>query len=113
MGDATIAEMEMSHSKTKKKLDAHDAPLRALSKQFRLRDKRASMATDFVATDMDNQLEAVKKSVGALKDKCDKSQSILEQMKTSRQQMAEDNKYKAAALKIDDACRKVTPKKAI
>merc|ERR1719473_2111372 len=64
--DATIDEANRSLQKTKKKLDSHEAPLRALNKQFSLRDRRTDREhiRDPVTDDMENHLDAVKKSVG-------------------------------------------------
>merc|ERR1719473_1172120 len=113
--DATIAEAERSLAKTKKKLDAHEAPLRALNKQFALRDQRTDREhiRDQVTDDMESHLDAVKTSVASLTKKWQSTKNILDHLKASKQQMVEDLKCKTIAWKIDDACRKVTPKKAI
>jgi hypothetical protein len=113
--DATIAEAERSLQKTKKKLDAHEAPLRCLNKQFSLRDRRTDREhiRDPVTDDMESHLDAVKKSVSVLTKKWQSTKNILDHLKASKQQMVEDLKCKTIAWKIDDSCRKVTPKKAI
>eukprot|EP00746_Dinoflagellata_sp_MGD_P162508 gnl/MRDRNA2_/MRDRNA2_90098_c0_seq1.p1 gnl/MRDRNA2_/MRDRNA2_90098_c0~~gnl/MRDRNA2_/MRDRNA2_90098_c0_seq1.p1 ORF type:complete len:538 (-),score=121.64 gnl/MRDRNA2_/MRDRNA2_90098_c0_seq1:212-1780(-) len=113
--DATIAEANRSLQKTKKKLDSHEAPLRCLNKQFTLRDRRTDREhiRDPVTDEMESHLDSVKKSVGILTAKWQATKNILDQLKKSRQQMTEDYKCKMIASKIDDACRKVTPKKAI
>jgi len=113
--DNTILEAERSLQKTKKKLDGHEAPLRCLNKQFSLRDRRTDREAirDPVTDDMESQLDAVKKSVAALTKKWQSTKSILDHLKASKQQMVEDLKCKTIAWKIDDCCRKVTPKKAI
>merc|ERR1719171_1627661 len=113
--DATIAEAERSLAKTKKKLDSHEGPLRCLNKQFALRDRRTDREAirDPVTDEMESHLEAVKKSVKVLTAKWQSTKNIVDHLKASKQQMVEDLKCKTLAYKIDDACRKVTPKKAI
>lgn len=113
--DATIAEAERSLARTKKKLESHNQPLRALNQQFALRDRRTDREhiRDGVTDNMENHLDSVKKSVKELTTKWQGTKNILDHLKASKQQMAEDLKYKNIALKIDDQCRKVTPKKAI
>jgi len=113
--DATAADAERSLAKTKKKLDAHEAPLRCLNKQFSLRDRRTDRedARDPVSDDMESHLEAIKKSVQVLTAKWQSTKNIMDHLKASKQQMQEDLKCKQIAWKIHDSCRKVTPKKAI
>lgn len=113
--DATIAEAERSMTRTKKKLESHNQPLRCLNKQFALRDRRTDREhiRDQVTDNMETHLEAVKKSVKELSGKWQGTKNILDHLKAAKAQMAEDLRYKNIALKIDDACRKVTPKKAI
>lgn len=108
--DAMIAEGERSLAKTKKSLDSQNAPLRSLNKQFAVRDssedKEGSPA-------MLKQLDSVKKNVRDLTAKWESTKNILDHLKASKLQMAEDLRHKNIALEIDDKCRKVTPKKAI
>lgn len=113
--DATIAEAQRSLSKIKKKLDSHEAPLRGLNKQFALRDRRTDREhiRDPVTDDMEAHLDAVKTSVRTLTAKWQGTKNILDHLQASRAQMATDHKCKTMALKIDDTCRKVTPKKAM
>eukprot|EP00746_Dinoflagellata_sp_MGD_P165476 gnl/MRDRNA2_/MRDRNA2_94780_c0_seq1.p1 gnl/MRDRNA2_/MRDRNA2_94780_c0~~gnl/MRDRNA2_/MRDRNA2_94780_c0_seq1.p1 ORF type:complete len:549 (+),score=116.06 gnl/MRDRNA2_/MRDRNA2_94780_c0_seq1:89-1735(+) len=113
--DATIAEAERSLIRTKKKLESHNQPLRCLNQQFALRDRRTDREhiRDGVTDNMENHLDSVKKSVKELTTKWQGTKNILDHLKASKAQMAEDLKYKNIALKIDDQCRKVTPKKAI
>merc|ERR1712232_395900 len=103
----------MSLAKTKKQLDAHEAPLRTLDRQFAMRDKRSSTGQDNVQGDLESHLESVKKSVSSLAAKWQSSKEILDQLRAAKQQMLHDCRCKTAALKIDDACMKVTPRKAI
>merc|ERR1719473_229959 len=109
--DATIAEAERSLTRTKKKLESHNQPLRCLNQQFALRDRRTDREhiRDGVTDNMENHLESVKKSVKELTTKWQGTKNILEHLKKSKQLMSEDLKYKNIALKIDDQCRKVTP----
>merc|ERR1719171_906987 len=113
--DSTIEEAERSLAKTKKKLDSHEQPLRCLNKQFALRDRRTDREhiRDAVTDEMESHLDAVKKSVKVLTAKWQSTKNILDHLKASKQQMVEDLKCKTIAWKIDDSCRKVTPKKAI
>lgn len=113
--DETIAEAEGSLAKIKKKIDSHEAPLRCLNKQFSLRDRRTDREhiRDPVTDDMEGHLESVKKSVKNLTAKWQSTKNILDHLKASRRAMQEDLKCKMIAWKIDDSCRKVTPKKAI
>lgn len=113
--DATIAEAERSLARTKKKLESHNQPLRCLNKQFALRDRRTDREhiRDPVTDNMEVHLESVKKSVKELTSKWQGTKNVLDHLKASKAQMAEDLKMKNIALKIDDQCRKVTPKKAI
>merc|ERR1719169_288703 len=77
--DKTIAEVERSLVKTKKKLDSHTAPLRALNKQFVLRDRRTDRENirDPVTEDMESHLDSVKKSVSVLTKKWQSTKNIL------------------------------------
>merc|ERR1712151_426035 len=68
---------------------------------------------DGVTDDMEGHLDEVKKNVKVLTDKWQATKNILDHLKASKQQMTEDLRCKSIALKIDDSCRKVTPKKAI
>jgi hypothetical protein len=113
--EQTMSEAEASLAKIKKKLDSHEAPLRCLNKQFSLRDRRTDREhiRDPVTDDMENHIDAVKKSVKILTAKWQSTKNILDHLKASRQQLQEDLKCKMLAWKIDDSCRKVTPKKAI
>merc|ERR1719375_2564637 len=87
--DSTIAEAERSLAKTKKKLDSHEQPLRCLNKQFALRDRRTDREhiRDPVTDDMEDQLDAVKKSVSVLTKKWQSTKNILDHLKDSKQQM--------------------------
>jgi len=112
--DETIAQMEMSLARTRKKLDSHDQPLRALDKQFSMRGQRGSEGDqEAVNSTMEGHLESLKKSVRALTAKFQDSKAILDQLRSAKQKMQEDYRCKCLAQKIDDACVKVTPRKAI
>lgn len=113
--DQTIADGEASLAKTKKKLDSHEHPLRCLNKQFSLRDQRTEREhiRDAVTDNMESHLDVVKKSVKVLTSKWQSTKNMLDHLKAARQQIQEDIKSKTIAWKIDDACRKVTTKKAI
>jgi chromosome segregation ATPase len=113
--DETIVQTEISLGKTKKKLDSHEVPLNALDKQFHMRNRRtpAESIRDNVQEELESHLDSVKKSVKALTNKFQSTKDVLEQLKSSKLRMVEDHRSKLAALKIDDACLKVTPRKAI
>jgi len=113
--DDTIAQTEMSLAKTKKKFESHEQPLRSLDKQFAMRNGRTSREDirDPVHDELEGHLETVKKNLKALNDKWQTTKDILDQLRATKQRLQEDYRCKCAAAKIDDACIKVTPKKAI
>mmetsp|Transcript_79252 Transcript_79252/g.256550 ORF Transcript_79252/g.256550 Transcript_79252/m.256550 type:complete len:514 (+) Transcript_79252:114-1655(+) len=113
--DQAITQTELSLAKTKKKLESHEQPLRALDKQFAMRGARTSREgiRDAVHEEMEGHLDTVKKNVKALTEKFQHTREILEQLRSTRQHLQEDYRGKSVAQKIDDACIKVTPKKAI
>jgi len=113
--DETIAQMELSLSKTRQTLDSHDRPLRALDKQFSQRGQRTHRESnrDPVHEEMEGHLEHLKKSARALTGKFQATKEILDDLRSSKQQMQEDYRNKVQAGKIDDACIKVTPRKSM
>lgn len=113
--DEAIGQMDLSLSKTKKKLDAHDAPLRALDKQFNLRGQRTSREgiRDHVHDELESHLGGVQKNVKTLQAKYQETETLLAQLRASRQQLSEDYRSKLQSLAIDDKCLKITPRKAI
>merc|ERR1712216_905689 len=112
--DETIVQAEMSLAKTKKQLDAHEAPLRTLDTQFAMQSKSAQQGSrDIVQEDLEVHLDSVKKNVSALATKWENTKQVVDQLRFAKQRLLEDYRYKSAALKIDDACMKVTPRKAI
>jgi len=113
--DDTINMTKLSRDKLKKKLDAHDVPLRTLDKQFAMRQKRTPREgiRDHVHEELEAHLETVKKNVSALANKWQTTNDVLNQLQSTRTQLHEDYRCKAAALKIEDACMKVTPRKAM
>jgi len=113
--DETIVQTEMSLTKTKKKLDSHEQPLNALDKQFHMRGKRTQTESirDNVHEELESHLDSVKKSVKALSNKYQSTKDVLEQLRSSKDRMVQDHRSKQSALKIDDSCLKVTPRKAI
>jgi len=113
--DETIAQTEMSLAKIKKKIDSHEQPLRALDKQFAMRSGRTSREDirDPVHDELEGHLDTVKKNIKTLTDKWQTTRDILDQLRSTKQRLQEDHRCKCVAVKIDDACVKVTPKKAI
>jgi len=113
--DDTINMTKLSRDKLKKKLDSHDVPLRTLDKQFAMRQKRTPREgiRDHVHEELEAHLETVKKNVSALANKWQTTNDVLNQLQSTRTQLHEDYRCKAAALKIEDACMKVTPRKAM
>jgi len=113
--DEAIAQTEMSMGRTKKKLENQEMPLKALDTQFSLRGGRTAPEgiRDVVQEEMEGHLETVKKNVKILTAKFQNTKSLLENLKESRAQLTEDYRNKLLALKIEDACLKVTPRKAM
>lgn len=113
--EEAIAQTDLSRLKTQKALESHDRPLRALDKQFAMRGKRTSREgiRDPVHDEMEGHLDSLKLSVKSLVTKFQASQELLEQLRASKQQLQEDYRLKIQAQKIDDACLKVTPRKAM
>jgi len=113
--EQTIAQAELSQARTKKKLESHDKPLRALDKQFAHRSTRTDREEirDPVHDEMEGHLDTVKRNVRSLTDKWQATAEILEQLRASKQRLQEDYRCKCLSQKIDDVCIKVTPKKAI
>lgn len=113
--DEALGQTKTSLNNTKKKLEFHEMPLKALDKQFALRNQRTSREgiRDHVHEELEGQLESVKRSVKTLTNKFTNTKNLLEQMQASRNTLDEDYRCKLAALKIDDMCLKVTPRKAI
>lgn len=110
-----IAQSEMSLAKTKKKLESHEMPLRALDKQFALRGRRTHREgiRDPVHEEMETHLESLKRNVKILSGKFNATKDLIDQLQTSKHRMQEDYRAKMMAMKIDDACLKVTARKAI
>mmetsp|Transcript_32755 Transcript_32755/g.93931 ORF Transcript_32755/g.93931 Transcript_32755/m.93931 type:complete len:802 (+) Transcript_32755:69-2474(+) len=113
--DETIAHTELSLAKTRQTLESHEKPLRALDTQFAQRGKRTDREgiRDPVHDEMEGHLEQLKKSVRTLADKFQNTKAILDQLRSSKQHMQEDYRNKSLAQKIDDACIKVTARKAM
>merc|ERR1719183_1288815 len=113
--DEAVATTEMSLGRTKKKLESHQGPLQALDKQFAARGKQSTgdSVKDAVQEEMEAHLETLKKSVKALTAKYQDTKTLLEHLKESRMQLTEDYRCKLVALKIEDACLKVTSRKAM
>mmetsp|Transcript_73557 Transcript_73557/g.227218 ORF Transcript_73557/g.227218 Transcript_73557/m.227218 type:complete len:495 (-) Transcript_73557:96-1580(-) len=113
--DETLAQTEMSLAKTKKKIEAHDKPLRALETQFALRTTRTEREDirDPVHDELEGHLGTVKNNLKTLTDTWQTTRDLIDQLRATRQRLQEDYRCKCAAQKIDDACIKVTPKKAI
>mmetsp|Transcript_7993 Transcript_7993/g.14605 ORF Transcript_7993/g.14605 Transcript_7993/m.14605 type:complete len:593 (-) Transcript_7993:127-1905(-) len=113
--DEALGQTKTSLNQTKKKLEFHEVPLKALDKQFHLRNQRTSREgiRDHVHEELEGHLETTKKNVKILTTKFQHTKNLYEQMHASRAQLDEDYRCKLAALKIDDMCLKVTPRKAI
>lgn len=113
--DDAVAQTEMSLARTKKKLESHEGPLKSLDKQFEMRGTQSARGgpRDPVQEEMEGHLETMKKSVKMLTAKFQGSKSLLENLKESRMQLTEDYRNKLLSLKIEDACLKVTPRKAM
>lgn len=113
--DDTIAQMEMSLAMTRQSLESHERPLRALDTQFATRGRRTEREgiRDPVHDEMEGHLDQLKTSVRELSEKFSSTKQILEQLRSSKQHLQQDYKNKSLAQKIDDACIKVTARKAM
>jgi len=125
--DEVIKETELSLGKTKKKLEHQEGPLRALDTQMGMRGKQQpndgteqprpcrqnTVLADPVFNEMESHLEVVKKNVKALTQKFQNTETLLGHLQESRKQLTEDYRNKLLSLKIEDACLKVTPRKAM
>jgi len=113
--DEAIAQTEMSQSRTKKKLETQEGPLKALDKQIGMRGKQQSSDgnRDPVFDEMESHLEVVKKNVKSLTQKFQNTEMLLGHLQESRKLLTEDYRNKLLSLKIEDACLKVTPRKAM
>lgn len=114
--DEAIAQTEMSLGRTKKKLETQETPLKALNSQISMWGDQKSSNTgtkDPVYEEMEAHLESVKKNVKQLQTKYNNTKTLLEHLKESQQHLREDYRCKLLALKIEDACLKVTPRKAM
>jgi len=113
--DEAISQTEMSLVRTNKKLSNQEIPLKALDTQFQMRGNRTDREgiRDPVHEEMEGHLEVLKKSVRMLTQKRDNTTTLLGNLKESRIQLSEDYRNKLHALKIEDACLKVTPRKAM
>jgi len=116
--DEAVAQTEMSFGRTKKKLENQEVPLKALDKQFSASARVPKSSTgdtvqDAVQDEMEAHLEALKKNIKVLTQKMQNTRELLEHLKQSRQQLTEDYRCKLLALKIEDACLKVTARKAM
>lgn len=114
--DEAIAQTEMSLGKTKKKLDTQEGPLRALDTQMSMRGKQQSNDSnhrDPMFDEMEAHLEKVKNNVKTLTQKVQDTETLLAHLQESRKQLTEDYRNKLFSLKIEDACLKVTPRKAM
>lgn len=110
-----ILQSEISLQETRKKLESHETPLRALDKQFAIRGKRTQRERirDPVQEEMEDHLESVKKNVQLLTNKLQATKDLIDQLQKSKRSMQEDYRAKMLALRIDDACLKVTPRKSM
>jgi hypothetical protein len=113
--DLAIQATNQGMKKTQKRVQAHEVPLRMLDKQFDLRNSKVAREhiRDPVTDELEQHLEGVKKNVKSLNEKYKQNKDILSQLQASRALMAEDFRCKTLAVKIDDACIKVTPRKAM
>lgn len=68
--------------------------------------------TDIMAQDVDICNEPIDKSFLALSEKANATLDALQKLKESEAQLREDFKNKDLALRIDEMCRKVTPRNA-
>lgn len=110
--DATIATVERSLSRTNKELHAHRELLR---KQVALLEHQSKLKgmQNMVGDTLMSQLNQAKGIVTGLSSKSQETTELLQKLRAARQDLVEDLKCKTKALRIDDACLKVTPKKAI
>jgi hypothetical protein len=110
--DDTIAQTDNALQKTKARVVLHEKPLRTLDQQLSARSQRATKkdSRDPVRNEMVWEIETLQKSVQCHMGKFEATAKILEQLKTSKKQLQDDIRLKAAALKIDDACLRVTPR---
>mmetsp|Transcript_102004 Transcript_102004/g.202514 ORF Transcript_102004/g.202514 Transcript_102004/m.202514 type:complete len:493 (-) Transcript_102004:80-1558(-) len=113
--EEALQQTDMSIARQKKKLESHEQPLKQLDKQFALRSARTNREgiRDIVHDEMEGHLGTVKRNVKQLNDKIQATQDMKNQLKASKDRLMEDYRCKCVAVKIDDACLKVTPKKAI
>lgn len=113
--DEAITDTEISLGRTRKKLEYHEKPLKALDKQFDLRNKRTSREDirDHVHEELETHLDTVKSNVRTLSQKYQNTKDLLDNLQSARQQLTEDYRGKLQTLKIDEACLKVTPRKAM
>mmetsp|Transcript_96363 Transcript_96363/g.272559 ORF Transcript_96363/g.272559 Transcript_96363/m.272559 type:complete len:554 (-) Transcript_96363:79-1740(-) len=113
--DETITHTEISLAKTKKSLESHDHPLRALDSRFHKRGRRIEQEKirDDVHDDLETHLDVVKHNVKSLAHQYKSTKDLLDQLHAAKHVMQGDYRAKCAAAKIDDLCMKVTARKAI
>jgi hypothetical protein len=111
----TIVQVENTLQHTKERILLHDRPMRALDERLHARSFRTKREhiRDTVHEEMEEEWKSLKKSAQCQGKKFEATREVLEQLMASKKQLLEDIRLKAASLKIDDACLRVTPQKAI
>jgi len=66
-----------------------------------------------VHEELESHLETVKNNVKVLTHKWKTTKDLIDQLKSSKRQMQDDYRCKTTAARIDDACLKVTARKAM
>jgi len=107
--------MELSLSKTKNKLESHEQLLRALDKQFKLRNKRTNREDirDPVHEEFESHLETIKDKVKVSTHKWKTTKGLIDQLKSLKHQMHDEYRCEPTTARINDACLKVTARKAM
>merc|ERR1719482_1512264 len=96
-------------------MEGHLETMKTLDRQFAVRGQRTDREgiRDPVHEEMEGHLETMKKNVKTLTAKFQNTKTLLDSLKESRAALTEDYRNKLLALKIEDACLKVTARKAM
>lgn len=110
--DATVTQAERQLQRTKKELH-HNRTL--LSRHITMIEQQSKLSGmhNMVGSDLEMQMQHLKKVVDANTNKVNETKRLVENLLESKRQMNDDLRCKNQALKIDDSCMKVTPRKAI
>lgn len=113
--DDLIQQTRVSAAKLVRKLKQSDAPVQTLNRQFSLRQQRVEdqQVRDRVQEKMEEHLDVVRKNSQALASQKDETVDLVKALRETKRELQEALAHKAATLRVEMACAKVTHKAAV